>query len=148
MIPLSCQLLSSTKSPAIRISVVQEGSVSAISNLLRNSSDVSTYQHCLLCLCNLLHEPDNHATVIQHGLVPTLIQQSTHDNPLIRDFCALAFLNLSCHEASRDHAVTSGAVVAIIRLAKEQPSARTKARCAATLCNLSGQVRASAATCV
>ena len=119
------QLLAANSSSHIRISVVQEGSVAAIAALLRNSTDVLTYQHCLLALCNLLYEPDNHLSIVQQGLIVTLINLSTHENEVLKDLCALAFLNLSCAEESRKNAVNGGAVVAIIRLAT-QPSKVTK----------------------
>ena len=133
---MAFQFLSSNSSSNIRVSIVQEGSVAAIAALLRNSTDVFTFQHCLLAICNLLYEADNHLSIVQQGLIVTLINLSTHENEILKDFCALAFLNLSCSEESRKHAVNGGAVVAIIRLAS-QPSKVTKARCAASLCNLS-----------
>ena len=135
-VAMAFQFLSSNNHSNIRISVVQEGSVAAIAALLRNSTDVFTFQHCLLAICNLLYEADNHLSIVQQGLIVTLINLSTHENEILKDFCALAFLNLSCAEESRKHAVNGGAVVAIIRLAS-QPSKITKARCAASLCNLS-----------
>jgi len=101
------QLLSSTSSPQTRISVVQEGSVAAIAALLRNSTDVFTFQNCLLALCNLLYEPDNHLSIVQQGLIVTLINLSQHENELLKDFCALAFLNLSCAEVRPSPSIPS-----------------------------------------
>jgi hypothetical protein len=69
-------------------------------------------------------------------MILTLVTLSGQDNEVLKDFCALAFLNLSCAEESRKHAVNAGAVVAIMGLAV-QKSTVTKARCAAALCNLS-----------
>lgn len=73
-----------------------------------------TLQHSLLALCNLLCEQENHLPIIQQGLIVTLISMcsgnsSTHsnagelvqENDLIKDFCSLAFLNLSCSPDSR-----------------------------------------------
>jgi hypothetical protein len=57
------QLLSSR--PQARISIVQEGSVTAMASLLRFSVDMFTLQHCLLALCNLLSEPENHLSIVQ-----------------------------------------------------------------------------------
>jgi hypothetical protein len=128
------QLLSSNQS--YRLQIVNEGSVTAIAALLRSSVDLFTLQHSLLALCNLLCEPENHLSIIQQGLILTLVGMCSNENELLRDFCSLAFLNLSCAEDSRKHLVNGGAVAAIINIAKQE-SAMTKKRCAATLCNLS-----------
>jgi hypothetical protein len=128
------QLLSSNQ--PFRIQIVNEGSVTAIAALLRSSVDMFTLQHSLLALCNLLCESENHLSIIQQGLILTLVGMCSNENELLRDFCSLAFLNLSCAEDSRKHLVNGGAVGAIISIAK-QDSAMTKKRCAATLCNLS-----------
>lgn len=71
-----------------------------------------TLQHSLLALCNLLCEQENHLTIIQQGLIITLISMcggngsnggvdQVQENDLIKDFCSLAFLNLSCSPDSR-----------------------------------------------
>lgn len=128
------QLLSSRQ--AVRVVIVQEGSVTAIASLLRLSVDMFTLQHSLLALCNLLSEADNHLTIVQQGLIVTLINLSGQDNDNLKDFSALAFLNLSLAEDSRKHLVNAGAIAAIINLALHK-STTTKARCAAALCNVS-----------
>jgi hypothetical protein len=127
------QLLSSR--PAVRVTIVQEGSVAAIASLLRLSADIFTLQHGLLALCNLLSAPENHLPIVQQGLVTTLTVLSNHDSELLKDFCALAYFNLSCAEESRKHIVNAGAITSVINLS-DHNSAITKRRCAATLCNI------------
>lgn len=129
------QLLSSNQ--PYRVNIVNEGSVTAIATLLRSSVDLFTLQHSLLALCNLLCEIENHLPIIQQGLIMTLITMCGHENDLLKDFCSLAFLNFSFHEESRKHLVNSGAVSAVITIAKQISSSTTKKRCAATFCNLS-----------
>lgn len=128
------QLLSSR--PAVRLLIVQEGSVAAIASLLRLSADAFTLQHGLLALCNVLSAPENHLAIVQQGLVTTLTVLSAHESDLLKDFCALAYFNLSCSEESRKHIVNAGAITSIISLCSHD-SAITKRRCAATLCNIS-----------
>lgn len=128
------QLLSSR--PAVRLMIVQEGSVAAIASLLRMSGDVFTLQHGLLALCNILSSPENHLSIVQQGLVTTLTVLSGHESHLLKDFCALAYFNLSCAEDSRKHIVNAGAITSIISLCVHD-SPITKRRCAATLCNIS-----------
>lgn len=127
------QLMSSR--PNIRVAIVHEGSVAAVASLLRLSHDVFTLQHGLLALCNLLSSPENHLSIVQQGLMSTLIALSSHANSLLKDFCALAFFNLSCSEESRKHIVNAGAITAIINSC-ESDSELTKRRCAASLCNI------------
>ena len=127
------QLLSSRA--AVRVTIVQEGSVAAIASLLRLSADIFTLQHGLLALCNLLSAPENHLPIVQQGLVTTLTVLSNHDSELLKDFCALAYFNLSCAEESRKHIVNAGAITSVINLSNHN-SAITKRRCAATLCNI------------
>lgn len=128
------QLLSSR--PAVRLMIVQEGSVAAIASLLRLSGDVFTLQHGLLALCNILSSPENHLAIVQQGLVTTLTVLGEHESDLLKDFCALAYFNLSCAEDSRKHIVNAGAITSIISLCGHD-SQITKRRCAATLCNIS-----------
>jgi len=128
------QLLSSR--PAVRLMIVQEGSVAAIASLLRLSGDVFTLQHGLLALCNILSSPENHLAIVQQGLVTTLTVLGAHESDLLKDFCALAYFNLSCAEDSRKHIVNAGAITSIISLCVHD-SQITKRRCAATLCNIS-----------
>ena len=128
------QLLSSR--PAVRLMIVQEGSVAAIASLLRLSGDVFTLQHGLLALCNILSSPENHLAIVQQGLVTTLTVLGAHESDLLKDFCALAYFNLSCSEDSRKHIVNAGAITSIISLC-DHDSQITKRRCAATLCNIS-----------
>lgn len=132
-VAVAFQLLSSRQ--AVRVLIVQEGSVAAIAALLRLSGDVFTLQHGMLALCNLLSSPENHLPIVQQGLVSTLILLSSHDNENLKDFCALAYFNLSCAEDSRKHIVNAGAIISIIKLS-EHDSSLTKRRCAATLCNI------------
>lgn len=127
------QLLSSRS--AARINIVQEGSVTAIAALLRQSTDLTTIQHSLLALCNLLIEPDGHLSIVQQGLIITLITLCGHENDIVRDLCALAFFNFSSSEDSRKHIINSGAIVAITKLAGHK-NVLTKRRCAAALCNV------------
>ena len=130
------QLLSSNA--GVRLTIVQEGSVAAIASLMKNSQDIYTLQHCLLALCNLLYEHDNHLSIVQQGLIVTMITLSSHENDTLRDLTSLAFLNLSYADDSRKHAVNAGGVVAIIGLTRGKSNV-TKRRCAAALCNLSSQ---------
>jgi hypothetical protein len=125
------QLLSSR--PNMRISIVQEGSITAIASLLRLSVDLFTLRRGVLALCNLLTEPDNHLPIVQQGLIVTLITLSAQDDDIVKDLCALAFLNLSIAEDSRKHIVNAGAISAIINLATHE-SKTTQSRCAAALC--------------
>jgi len=127
------QLLSSR--PAVRTTIVQEGSVTAIASLLRLSNDLYTLQHALLALCNLLSAPENHLPIVQQGLIATLTSLSTQDSELLKDYCALAIFNLTCAEESRKHVVNAGAISSIINMSKHN-SVVTKRRCAATLCNI------------
>lgn len=133
-IAMAFQLLSSSASA--RMSIVQEGSITAIASLLRLSSDMLTLQHSLLCLCNLLIEPDSHLSIVQQGLLANLINLSGNENDMIKEFCALAFLNLSSVEDSRKHIVNSGAIKAIVTLAN-CGVVISQRRCAASLCNVS-----------
>jgi hypothetical protein len=64
------QLLSNNQ--PFRVSMVNEGSVTAIASLLRSSVDMFTLQHSLLALCNLLCEAENHLSIIQQGSVLTI----------------------------------------------------------------------------
>ena len=117
--------------------MVSEGCVTALAALLLSSVDMFTLQHSLLALCNLLTEPDNHNIIIQQGLIMTLSQIcQDKDNDLMKDFCALALLNLSCSTESRKHIVNSGGFIPIMMVAQDS-SQVTKRRCAATLCNIS-----------
>ena len=133
-IATSFQLLSIIQSA--RVAVVQEGAVAALAAMLKNSVDVYTIQHCLLSLCNLLTEAENHLAIVQQGLIATLIYLTDNENDTIRDYCALAFLNLSLSDESRKHAVNAGATIAIIELSKAISPPMTKARCAAAIMNL------------
>lgn len=128
------QLLSVNKDD--RNDIVKDGSITAIASLLRSSVDMFTLQHSLLALCNFILEPENHAPIFQMGLVTTLVAMCSNENDVLKDFCSLAFLNLSRTEESRKQLVNAGAVSAIISIAQHH-SAVTKKRCAATLCNLS-----------
>jgi hypothetical protein len=128
------QLLSINKDD--RTDIVKDGSITAIASLLRSSVDMFTLQHSLLALCNFILEPENHAPIFQMGLVTTLVAMCGNENDVLKDFCSLAFLNLSRTEESRKQLVNAGAVSAIISIAQHH-SAVTKKRCAATLCNLS-----------
>jgi hypothetical protein len=128
------QLLSSR--PNMRVSIVQEGSITAIASLLRLSVDLFTLRRGVLALCNLLTEPDNHLPIVQQGLIVTLITLSAQDDDIVKDLCALAFLNLSIAEDSRKHIVNAGAISAIINLATHE-SKTTQSRCAAALCFVS-----------
>lgn len=119
-----------------RSAIVKDGSITAIASLLRSSVDMFTFQHSLLALCNFICEPENHAPIFQMGLVSTLVAMCGNENDVLKDFCSLAFLNLSRTEESRKQLVNAGAVSAIISIAQHN-SAVTKKRCAATLCNLS-----------
>lgn len=127
------QLLSSRA--ACRVSLVAEGSVTAIASLLRLSQDIFTLQHGLLALCNLLSEKQNHLPIVQQGLITTLTVLSTHQSDLLKDFCALAYFNLCCVDDSRKHFINAGAMHSLIGLSKHE-SIITKRRCAATFCNL------------
>lgn len=130
-VAVAFQLLSSR--PNIRVTVVQEGTVTAIASLLRLSLDLYTLQRSLLALCNLLTEHENHLPIVQQGLIVTMITLCNQDSDAIKDLCALAFLNLSKADESRKHIVNAGAVAAIIALSTHR-SKTTQVRCAATLC--------------
>jgi hypothetical protein len=132
-VAVAFQLMSSRTES--QIAIVQEGSVTAVASLLRLSQDVFTLQYGLLALCNLLSSPENHLSIVQQGLMSTLISLSVHTSSLLKDFCALAFFNLSCAEDSRKHIVNAGAIQAIINTC-ESESKLTKRRCAASLCNI------------
>jgi hypothetical protein len=148
-VAIAFQLLSSRSTA--RLTIVQEGSITAIASLLRISNDLITIQHSLLSLCYLLLEPESHLPIVQQGLVITLMNlMSTHttnddavnnsnattSNDIIKDICSLAFFNLSCQKDSRKHIVNAGAVVSITALSRNSYD-MTKRRCAATLCNIS-----------
>lgn len=151
-IAIGFQLLSSR--PTARLTIVQEGSITAIASLLRISNDMITIQNSLLALCHLLLEPESHLSIVQQGLVITLMNlmssnndnnneisngqgPSSNSNNIIKDLCSLAFFNLSCQKDSRKHIVNAGAVVTITSLSYSNSSDITKRRCAATLCNIS-----------
>lgn len=132
-VAVAFQLMSSRADS--QVAIVQEGSVTAVASLLRLSQDVFTLQYGLLALCNLLSSSENHLSIVQQGLMSTLVSLSVHTNTLLKDFCALAFFNLSCAEESRKHIVNAGAIQAIINTC-ESESKLTKRRCAASLCNI------------
>ena len=128
------QLISShTK---LQFSLVSEGSVTAIASLLRLSTDLTTLQQSLLALCNVLTSRDTHLSIVQQGMLNTLITLCEHENELMRSLCALAFLNLSTNEESYKHIINSGAVQSLIILSTET-SPTIRRRCSAALCNLS-----------
>ena len=128
------RLLSSR--PAARELIAKEGSVSAIANLLRASTDIPTLQNSLTALCYLLLDTENHLAIMQQGLITTLSIVSKHDDSSLKEISALAFLNLSMTTESHKHLVGAGGIVSVIELCKHE-SKITKRRCSAALCNMS-----------
>ena len=122
--------------PGIRVQAVNEGCVTPLAVLLRLSQDPFTLQLSVSALCQLLTEAENHLSIVQQGLLITLVTISGQDNDQIRHLCALAFLNFSKAEESHKHMVNAGSIAAIIILASQQ-SVLTRRRCANALCNVS-----------
>lgn len=127
-------LLSSRSST--RITIAQEGSIVAISSLLKNSKDQSTLQRSLLSLSNLLIEPETHLVIMQQGLIGIMCTLGNHEDETIRDLVALAFVNLSLSADSHKHIIVSGGVATVISLSK-QSSLTSKRRAAAVIMNMS-----------
>lgn len=128
------QLISShTK---LQFSLVSEGSVTAIASLLRLSTDIVTLQQSLLALCNVLSSKDTHLSIVQQGMLNTLMTLSEHENETMRSLCTLAFLNLSANDDSYKHMVNSGVISSLITLSAENAQV-IRRRCSATLCNIS-----------
>ncbi len=65
--------------PQTRVNITQEGSIVAISSLLRQSTDLVTLKKGMLSLCNILVEPETHLVVMQQGLLGTLCALTTKD---------------------------------------------------------------------
>ena len=132
---LAFELLASRAST--RVTIAQEGSIVAISSLLRQSNDRATLQKSLLALCNLLIEPDTHLVIMQQGLITLISNISSNEDESLRELVALAFVNLSLSSDSHKHIINSGGVASIISLSK-WPSLLCKRRSTAALCSLSG----------
>ena len=101
-----------------KVTMVNEQCVPALVTLLRASSDTNTLQFCLLAFCNLLTVEENQTPILQQGGVISIIEQCNNEAEGIRESCALALFNLSCGESTRKAAVASGAVPAIVSIAK------------------------------
>jgi hypothetical protein len=127
-------LLSSRSST--RITIAQEGSIVAISSLLKNSKDQSTLQRSLLSLSNLLIEPETHLVIMQQGLIGIMCSLGNHEDETIRDLVGLAFVNLSLSTDSHKHIIVSGGVATVISLSKKS-SLTSKRRAAAVIMNMS-----------
>jgi hypothetical protein len=120
-----------------RINIAQEGSIVAISALLKQSSDQATLQKSLLTLCNLLIEPETHLVIMQQGLIGIMCTLANHENESLRELVALAFVNLSLSTESHRHINSAGGVPTIIALSK-QSSNTCKRRAASVIMNMSG----------
>ncbi len=117
----------------IRIKIVEESGITALANLLRLSNDILTLERALATLCYLLIEHENHLPIVQQGLIVIIINLANYDHHIIKDLCAMAFLNLAHSEETRKHLVNGGAVSSLISLSSHK-SISTQARCAAALC--------------
>lgn len=117
-----------------REAIVQEDCVPSIVTFLNQETNTVTIRNSLSAFTSLLVENANHDQVLTRGGIDAVIKLCSHSSQDIREACALAMFNFTRGEAHRDETVSLAAVPALITLSRQLPEARTRMRCAATLC--------------
>jgi hypothetical protein len=130
------QLLSCYKTG--RPQLVEQGTVTALSQLLRTSADVNVLLDAALCLRNLAAHEGSRKMMIDDGSAEALVLLCSRSEDKVFAAAAEALVNLSLHMGSGKRMVEVGAVVPLVKLMNRTQSDRLKANCAAAVANMAG----------